>query len=577
VAADPVTSYATAVLAGEVRAGRLVLLACERHLRDLELTRQPGGHPDGLWLDLVAVDRAVQFFACLHHSKGEWAGEAFVLQPWQCFIVGSLLGWKRADGTRRFRSSYVEVPRKNGKSTLLAGLGLYGLVMDGEPGAEVYVAATHRDQARLVWGEASRMRDRSPSLASRVRKFVGSLVVEETNSKMVPLGADADTLDGLNPSLVIIDELHAHRDRSVLDVMTTALGSRRQPLLVAITTAGTDRTSVCWEQHSYIGRVLSGTVSDDSTFGYIATIDQGDDWRTEAAWRKANPNLGVSVKIDFLAAAAAKAEKVPAAQNSFRRLHLDEWTEAVDAWLTAGVWEAVQTSELDIVDYRGAPAWAAIDISSRRDLTALVTVVEDGDGLVAFPRFWMPGDGVLERSERDGVDYAAWRDQGLITATPGPVVGVAFVARAIADLAALLDLQAVAGDAYRRAELQDALDELGCEVPLHDHPQGFRRSAGSELWMPGSVDAAENMLVGGKVRVAENPILTWNVASVCMTPSPEGNRKPDKRKSVSRIDGALALIQAAGLYAVRPVTPTVGGFYPRHLVEKAFGHAGLPD
>ena len=301
---DEVLAYADAVLAGKMPACRLVRQACTRHRRDWDLTQQPGGHPTGFTFDLAAVERAVRFFACLHHSKGEWAGQPFTLEPWQVFIVGSLLGWKRANGTRRFRTGYLEVPRKNGKSTLLAGLGLYGLVMDREAGAEVYCAATMRDQAKIVWGEAARMRDRSPSLASRVRKFVGSLAVEETHSKMVPLGADADVLDGLNPHVVIIDELHAHRTRAVLDVMDSATGARREPLLVMITTAGTDRTSVCWEQHAYAERVLAGTVEDDSLFCYIATIDEGDDWRERASWIKANPNFGVSRSSRTISSAA---------------------------------------------------------------------------------------------------------------------------------------------------------------------------------------------------------------------------------------------------------------------------------
>ena len=455
------------------------------------------------------------------------------------------------DGSRRFRTAYVEVPRKNGKSTLLAGLGLYALVMDREAGAEIYCAATMRDQAKIVWSEAARMRDKSTALSSHVRKFVGSLVAENTGSKMVPLGADADTLDGLNPHLVIIDELHAHRNRAVLDVMDSALGARRQPLLVMITTAGSDRASVCWEQRGYGERVLAGLVEDESLFCYIATIDQGDDWRNESSWRKANPNLGVSVKLDYLERRAARAMKMPGAQNSFRRLHLDEWTDAAEAWLSAGVWEAVQARDLDLDDYRGSPAWLAVDLSSKRDLTALLALVETEDDqgdelLLAFPRFWMPGDGILERSERDGVDYATWRDQGLITATPGPVVDVAHVATAIAELAEELDIRGVVGDAYRRHELQAALEELGCTVPLIDHPQGYRKAAGSDLWMPGSVDATENAILERKVRIAWSPVLTWNVASVCMVADAQENRKPNKLKSTGRIDGALTLIMAVG-------------------------------
>jgi phage terminase large subunit-like protein len=299
--------------------------------------------------------------------------------------------------------------------------------------------------------------------------------------------------------------------------------------------------SACWPAWSKTSRCSC----------YVATIDPGDDWRDESAWRKANPNLGVSVKLDYLERRAARAMKMPGAQNSFRRLHLDEWTEAAEAWLSVGVWEAVQASALDLAEYRGRPAWLAVDLSSKRDLTALMVVVESfdarGDALLrAFPRFWMPAEGILERSERDGVDYATWRDHGLITATPGPVVDVAHVAAAIAELAEDLDLQGVVGDAYRRPELQAALEELGCAVPLIDHPQGYRKAAGSDLWMPGSVEATENAILEHKVRIASSPVLTWNVASVCMVADAQANRKPNKLKSTGRIDGALTLIMAVG-------------------------------
>jgi phage terminase large subunit-like protein len=312
-----------------------------------------------------------------------------------------------------------------------------------------------------------------------------------------------------------------------------------------------DRTSVCWEQRAYAERVLAGIVEDDSLFGYVATIDPGDDWHEESAWRKANPNLGVSVKLDYLERRAARAMKMPGAQNSFRRLHLDEWTDAAEAWLSVNVWEAVQASTLDLSDHRGSSAWLAVDLSSKRDLTVLLVVVEtendQGDELLlAFPRFWMPADGVLERSERDGVDYATWRDQGLITATPGAVVDVAHVAAAIAELAEELDIRGVVGDAYRRYELQAALEELGCTVPLIDHPQGYRKAAGSDLWMPGSVDATEKAILERKIRIAASPVLTWNVGSVCMVADAQENRKPNKLKSTGRIDGALALIMAVG-------------------------------
>ena len=548
---DDVLAYADAVLAGKVPACRLVRQACARHRRDWQLTQQPRGHPAGFSFDLTAVERAVRFFACLHHSKGEWAGSAIHARA----VAGlhRRLAARLETGQRHPAVPY-RLPRGAAKKWQVdpAGRPWPLWAGDGSRGRRRGVLRGH--DARPGQDRVGRGRAHARPVAvfgQSGAQVCSSLAVEETHSKMVPLGADADVLDGLNPHVVIIDELHAHRTRAVLDVMDSATGARREPLLVMITTAGTDRTSVCWEQHAYAERVLAGTVEDNSLFCYIATIDEGDDWREEASWIKANPNFGVTVKPDYLERRAAKATKVPAAQNGFRRLHLNEWTEAAETWLTAGVWEAVQASALDLTDYRGRPAWLAVDLSSKRDLTALMVVVESFDArgdslLLAFPRFWMPADGVVERSERDGVDYATWRDHGLITVTPGPVVDVAYVAAAIVELSEELDVQGVVGDAYRRPELQAELEELGCTVPLIDHPQGYRKAAGSDLWMPGSVEATENAILERRIRIASSPVLTWNVASVCMVADAQENRKPNKLKSTGRIDGALALIMAVG-------------------------------
>jgi phage terminase large subunit-like protein len=551
---DPVTAYASEVVSGEVVAGRLVRLACQRHLRDLELSKRKDGHPRGFWFDHEAVDKIIKFFGYLCHSKGEWAGQSLILAGWEEFIVGSIVGWKRRDNFRRYRLAYIEVARKNGKSTLSAGLGLYMLLGDKEAGAEIYCAATKRDQAKIVFSEAQRMRDKSPKLRAKVGKFVNNLHVLETASKMEPLGADADTMDGLNPHAVIIDELHAHKTRAVVEVMETALGARRQPLQFEITTAGYDRQSVCWERRQYVRKVLEGSIEDDSVFGYIATIDDGDIWSDESCWKKANPNLGVSVKLDYLKAKCAKALKVPGAQNSFRRLHLDIWTEAEETWLTAEAWEAVQDDDLRLEDYHGRKCWIGLDLSSKRDLTAMAMVFRHDDGSqAAFVRFWAPADGIVEREDRDGAPYRQWRDQEYLYVTPGPVVDYAFVAAALAELNERVEIVGVACDAYKRPELQAELDELGAtEIKLVDHPQGFRKGGGTELWMPRSVLATEEAVIKETIRIARNPCLTWNAASIAMISDAEGNRKPDRRKSTGRTDGIQALIQGIGLMSVQP-------------------------
>jgi phage terminase large subunit-like protein len=266
---DPVTAYARAVTEGRTLANRLVILACQRHLEDLG-----SGASRGLRFDPQTAQHAIDFFGFLRHSKGEWAGQTFALAPWQAFVVGSLFGWQRADGLRRFRTAYCAVPRKNGKSTLSAGIALYMLVADGERGAEIYSAATTRDQARIVFDEAKRMVGSSPALKRRVQVLINNLNVEVSASRFMPLSSDASSMDGLNVHGAIIDELHAHKTRHVVDVLETATGARRQPLLFEITTAGYDRHSICYEHHDYAIKLLEGTLQDDSWFAFIASADE---------------------------------------------------------------------------------------------------------------------------------------------------------------------------------------------------------------------------------------------------------------------------------------------------------------
>lgn len=324
--------------------GKLELLFHKRHKDDLELSLSPQGHPRGLRFDPAAGRRVVDFIErfCKHH-KGEWAGKPLLLEEWQKAIVVQAFGWMRRDGTRRYRTVYIEVARKNGKSELAGGLGLYLLVGDGEAGAEVYSSATKKDQARIVWKTAEQMVKASPELRRFVQTYQSSLVVERNASSFQPLSAESNTLDGLNPHGNIIDELHAHRDRGVWDVLDSAMGARRQPMTIAITTAGIyDREGIGWEMHDYATKVLEGTFADDSFFAYIATPDEGDDHFSELAQQKANPNWGVSVKPDYLAKQAEKAQRQPGFLNEYLIKHLNVWTQQAQRWIPLDKWAACE-------------------------------------------------------------------------------------------------------------------------------------------------------------------------------------------------------------------------------------------
>jgi phage terminase large subunit-like protein len=407
------------VAEGRILANGLVRLACERHLEDL-----CSAVARGLRFDVAAARHAIEFFGFLRHSKGEWAGQTFDLAPWQAFVVGCLFGWKRSDGLRRFRPAYCAVPRKNGKSTLSAGIGLYLLVADGEHGAKIYSAATSRDQARIVFDEAKRMVGSSPALKRRVGILINNLHVAATASRFMPLSSDSSTMDGLNVHGAIIDELHAHRTRNVVDVLETATGARRQPLLFEITTAGYDRHSICYEHQDYSIKVLEGTVPDDSWFGFIAAADEDDDWTDPTGWQKANPNFALSVKEDDLSRKAEKAIALPGAQNAFRRMRLNEWTEQAERWIDMAAWDAC-AGPVSLELLRGRPCFGGLDLSTTTDVTALAWVFppEDEDGLWhVLSRYFVPEENLRKRTERDRVPYVWEGRRGLrrrMLARPG--------------------------------------------------------------------------------------------------------------------------------------------------------------
>ena len=525
-----VTRYARSVADGDVPAGRLQRLACDRHLNDLQHARERG-----LRFDVELADRAIRFFGFLRHSKGEWAGQSFDLAEWQAFIVGSLFGWLREDGLRRFRTAYVEVPRKNGKSTLLSGIGLYLLIADDEPGAEIYTAATKRDQARITHGEAARMVKASPFLRNRIGAFRDNLHVEATHSKFEPLGADSDTMDGLNIHGAIIDELHAHKTSGVVDVLDTATGARRQPLIVEITTAGWDRQSICWQHHEYTRQIVEGLIEDDSWFGFIAAADADDDWTDERTWQKANPNYSVSVKPDDLRRKALKAQQMPAAQNSFKRLHLNIWTEQADRWMTIEAWDKC-AGALDPDMLIGRECYAGLDLASTTDIAALVLVFPSDDDPTIYDvlcYFWVPAETVLQRTRSGSVPYATWVDQGLIFATEGNVIDYRAIMATLDELAQLYDIREVAYDRWGATELIQTLQDEGLEVVPFG--QGF-------VSMSPPTKSLMTMVLSERIRHGNNPVLRWMAGNMVVREDPAGNLKPDKSKSTEKIDGMVALI-----------------------------------
>ena len=507
----------------------LVKLACQRHLDDIKRK--------DIVFDNEAADRAIEFFGFLVHSKGEWAGTPFKLEPWQRFLIGSLFGWKRKDGLRRFRTAYNAIPRKNGKSTLSAGVALYMLTADGERGAEIYSAATSREQAKIVFGEAKRMVEASPSLKSRVGSYINNLHIEGTASKFMPLSSESSTMDGLNIHCAIVDELHEHKTSQVIDKLETATSSRRQPLIFEITTAGYDKNSICYNHHDYSIKILKGIVKDDSWFTFISQIDEGDEWDDPEVWKKTNPNWAVSVKSDDLERKAIKAREMPAAQNAFRRLHCNEWTEQASRWIDMNIWDE-NNSGIDINQLQGRECYAGLDLSSTQDLTALVLVFpEENLGYSIIPYIWIPEETIGLRVKRDRAPYDVWRQQGLIEVTEGNVVDYDFIRKRVNEVGKLFDIKEIAIDRWNSTHLQTQL--MGDGFTVVPFGQGFAS-------MTAPTKEVEKCILDGTLNHGGNDPLRWMASNVSVQQDPAGNLKPAKDKSNEKIDGIVAMIMGVG-------------------------------
>lgn len=548
---DPVSAYAWDVCMGRIVACRYVRMACERHFHDLRF-----GPKRGLTFSPAHALFVVQFFRqFLRHSKGEWAGKPVELSAWQEFVVGSVYGWFRRDGTRRFRTAYCEVARKNGKSTVASGLGVFGLVGDGEPGAEVYAAATTRDQARIIFEEAKRMVRASPGLVGMVGVFKKNLSVDGTASKFEPLSADDRTLDGLNPSLLLIDEVHKHRNRAVLDVLDTAMGARRQPLLWEITTSGDDNPeSVYAQENAYAVQVLEGTAHADSHFALIYTLDREDDWADPKVWIKANPNLNVSVKLDDLKRQAEKAAKSPAALTAFKRLRMNIRTSDSTRAINMEHWHRNSRGPFDPDTLRGRQFFGGLDLSSKIDLSAWVKLFLpiDGDPLWRIAcRFWMPADAVEEKSTRDRVQYQRWIDEGLIEATQGNIIDHAEIADAVMEDCRQFTCISIAYDPWNAAQM--ALDLTYQGAPMVEFIQGIRSYTAPTKEL-------EALLASDSLDHGDNEVLAWMAANLHTTQDKNDNRMPTKRKSIGRIDGMTALIMAIGRSMAEDPNRYIDGF-----------------
>lgn len=551
---DPVMSYCKRVVSGKVVAGPHVRATCQRHINDIKNAKKKG-----LAWDQEAAARALGFFPdVLRLSEGQFDGEPFQLHESQAFIVGCLFGWKKKDGTRRFRRAYIEQGKGNGKSPLAGGIGLYGMMADKEPGAQVFAAAAKMDQARILFNDAVSMVRQSPMLESRITPSgvnpVNNLADLSSGSFFRPVGRDTGkTGSGMRPHFVLLDELHEHPNRDTLEMLERGFKFRRQPLIFMITNSGSDRNSVCWEEHEHAVAVAHGDTDDDSTFSYVCALDEKDDPLEDPdCWAKANPLIGVTITKDYLAAVAKQAKDIPGKSNSIRRLHFCEWTDAESAWVSRDLWESREDPEMRMEDFIGQECYVGLDLGATKDITGKSVVFNDGvdgDGRPRYALFatgYTPADTLQERMKTDRAPYDAWVKGGFLVATPGKVIRLDHVAADIVDLAQEYEIAAVSYDRWLIRGFEVVLDEMNVTLPLVEHPQGTNRRKDSPLWMPESIDFFENLLLEGRIRIQVNPALKSAVASSTFWESPAGLRRFEKNRAHNRIDLAVSSAMAIG-------------------------------
>jgi len=587
---DPVLDYAKAVLSGAEIAGPHVKAACQRHLNDLE-----HGPSRGFTFDLATAKRVIRFFErLLRLSEGQFEGKPFNLHTSQKFIVGSIFGWKRADGTRRFRRAYLEIAKGNGKSPLAAGIGLFGMAADAEPGAQIYSAGSNKEQARVLFEDAVKMAEQVPDFKQRItfrgKKRIDRMSMlggKQKGSFFTPVSRETRKRgSGPRPHMALADEVHEHPDRHTIDILERGFKFRRQPLLVMTTNSGTDRNSICFEEHQHAVKVAHGDIEDDSTFSYVCALDDGDDpIKDPSCHKKANPLLDVIITREYLAGVVKQARDIPGKLNGILRLHFCVWTDAETAWISRQAWEACEDSTLDIAQFKDRRCFAGLDLSSTLDLTARALVFEDGhteDGkpkFVAFAHGYTPKATLLAREEADKAPYTVWERQGFLTATPGSKIRLDHVADDLVKDGIAYTLVEVAYDRYLIKDFETAVSALGAELPLREHGQGFAQRRGCEpdcpkrhkhdpapLWMPGSIDALETLILERRIRFHVNPALRSAVASARFITGPAGNtRRFEKNSPGGRIDLCIALTMAVGS-AVNAAPPETGYIDPNELV-----------
>lgn len=530
-------AYAERVVSGEQPAAAPLRHACERALRDRV---QFSGPDSKYYYDEKAANKCIKFFGFLRHLKGPLANTPFELADWQLFIVSQIYGWKRtADDYRRFRTVYIEVPRKSGKSTLCSGLALYALIADSESAAEVYAAATTRDQSRIVHGDAQAMVKKSPQLLQHLKVHRSAILHDASASKFEPLSSDAGSLEGRNPSFSVVDELHVHKTSEIWDVLNVASGARAQPIIFAITTAGTNLEGICMEVREYCTKVLDPAVEveDETIFSAIWTIDQDDDWRDPSVWQKANPGWGISVYPDDMERLAKQAMESPSGEVNFRTKRLNQWQNSSAAWISSQDWLATAGERPPIEHFAGQPCYMGLDLASVSDFASLAVIFTEDGKLYPYVYHYLPEDTVSSASGQMGVKYRDWVAKGYVTATEGSVTDLSYIENDIGELMGKYNVREIAYDAFGATQLSASLLEKG--APMVKMSQGIMAMSDPSKELEKSIKS-KILAHGG------DPVLGWMMSNCVIYVDPNDNIKIKKEGNKNKIDGVIALVMALG-------------------------------
>lgn len=547
--------YAQTIVNREKPACELTILACQRFLDDFE--REDYGDAIRFNFD-EAMDVCLFYCDKINHVKGKWAGKPVDLMDWHCFIIINLIGWQKPryeedeetgelkldhegqkipvltdagdqQWVRRFNTAYSEVARKNAKSTLSSGLGLYMTGFDGEGGAEVYSAATTKDQARIVFDDAKEMIRKSPKLQSVLGFHKLNIHDLSTGSKFEPLSADENTLDGKNIHLGIVDELHAHKTRGVWDVLETATGAREQPLILAITTAGFILDGICYEIRDYCKKVLQGVIQDDTFFGIIYTLDEEDDPFDEKVWFKANPGLGICKKWDDLRRLAKKAKEQVSARPNFLTKHMNVWVRGETTWMNMDKYQDAPKIDASPGDL----TWVGVDLSQKIDISAAIKIKKTADGHVHVTcKFWIPEERLDSCSRQMAELYRKWASEGWIELTDGAVIDQDVIKSDIIEWVSGENLQEIAYDPWSATQFAISMVDEG--MPMIEVPQSVKN-------LSEAMKQSEAMVYNKEYHHDGNPVMEWMMSNVCVKEDKNGNIFPLKERAENKIDGPVAL------------------------------------